>query len=145
MTDDFWTHWNSIPSVHARVPRAGFDGRRDDREGGSARSVFLACRPEQDFVDVDVVRLAHGECNRPGEGVRWDGLLVGLAHSLRDDWISDAVGQLGCDSTRRDDGGADVVGLDLLPQALRDNTDTMFPVTNDLFAFLTTEPNACPF
>ena len=44
-------------------------------------------------------------------------ILVGLAHPFRDHRIGDGVGQLGRDRARRDDGGADVVGLDLLPQS----------------------------
>jgi hypothetical protein len=47
-------------------------------------SVFLACRSEQDFVDVHVLRLADGECDDVRKRFRRDDALVTLAHDLGD-------------------------------------------------------------
>ena len=67
----------------------GVGMRRGDRRlfgpgQGAASSEFLACGPEQDFVDVHVLRLAYGEHQRTREGVRGNRVLVGLADARRD-------------------------------------------------------------
>src|SRR5258708_7105083 len=82
---------------------------------------LLPCRPEQNFVHVHVFRLAHGEYHHVGKGIGGDRqTLVELAHVLRHVGLGDAVGQFGRHSTGRDNGGADVVRLDLLSQAFGD-------------------------
>jgi hypothetical protein len=58
-------------------------------------SYFLACRPEQDFVDVHLVGLAHGKGNRPRERVRRDRRSrVEFPNSVRSLRVAHTVGQL---------------------------------------------------
>ncbi len=83
-------------------------------------SIFLGGRAEQDLVDVDVLRLAHGKDDGTRKAVGGDRhALIEGAHIFRDVCLRDAVGQLGRDRAGRNDGGADVVGLHLLPQPFR--------------------------
>src|SRR5215213_9203172 len=105
------------------------DGWSATTPGATPRSVrtrddsaFLPRRSEQDLVDLHVFRLAHGEEHHTGEGVGGNGdTLVESIYVLGDIGFRNAAGQLGRNSAGRDDGGPDVVGLDLLPQRLRDD------------------------
>jgi hypothetical protein len=71
---------------------------------------FLPRGPEQNFYHVHIIRLAHGEYDHVGKGVRGDrNKLIELAHVLREVGFGDAVGQFGGHSARRDDGRADLL------------------------------------
>src|SRR4051794_27695139 len=92
-------------------------------EGGSptARlSKLLSRRPEYDLVDVEVFGLAHRERHHAREARRRhaDPADVFLVSGL-DVLVGDVIKQLGRYRTRRDDGRADVVGLDFLTQTFR--------------------------
>lgn len=62
----------------------------------AASSVGLACWPEENLVDVHVVRLAYREDDSPSERIRRDGGLVNRFHAGRDVLIGNGVGQLRC-------------------------------------------------
>src|SRR5262245_28040099 len=61
---------------------------------------LLACRPLQDLVYVNVLRLCHGECDCPRERVGGNGKLVDLADVLGDIWLGHAVREFGVDRAR---------------------------------------------
>src|SRR6516225_9271008 len=87
-------------------------------------SEFLPGRPVKDLVDVDVLRLAHREGNRPCERVgRNRHLFIKGPDALRCVWIGDRVGKFGRDRARRNDGRPDIVRLDLLAQPFRQGPD----------------------
>src|SRR4051794_16174810 len=65
-----------------------------------AISELLARRPVDDLVDVNLLRLAHGEYHHSGKGIRGNSPSIRPAYVLGDVRFSDAVGQLGCDHAR---------------------------------------------
>jgi hypothetical protein len=80
-------------------------------------SEFLPRWPEEDLVHVHVLWLADGERHHVRKGLRrYRELSVEVADAGRDVRLRDAVGQLGRDRARRDDGRADVIGLHLLAE-----------------------------
>src|SRR6516164_4918275 len=84
-------------------------------------SEFLPGRPVKDLVDVDVLRLAHREGNRPCERFgRNRHLFIKGPDALRCVWIGDRVGKFGRDRARRNDRRSDIVRLDLLAQPFRE-------------------------
>src|SRR6516162_5857202 len=67
-------------------------------------SEFLPSRPVKDLVDVDVLRLAHRERDRPRErGGRNRHLFIEGPDALRCVRIGDAIGKFGRDRARRND------------------------------------------
>lgn len=72
------------------------------------------------FVDVDVVRFVHRECDRPGKCVGSDGDLADeLLRAGLDVLLADVLEEFGPDRAGRDDGRPDVVGFDFLAKTFR--------------------------
>jgi hypothetical protein len=49
------------------------------------------------FVDVDVLWLAHRKDDDAGERISWNGLFLDGIHAAVDVWIGDRLRQLSCD------------------------------------------------
>jgi hypothetical protein len=98
------------------IPTAGFDrGDRSIRAGGGA---------DDDFADVDVVRLVDGEGNGAGDGFGGDGDLAEIVDELGGAPVGDGVGEFGSSYAGGNDGDAEV-GV-FLAKAVRDGVDGEF-------------------
>ena len=88
--------------VKARKPVRRSLPDEPGRNASPRGSIFLTCRPEQDLVDVHVLRLAHREHDHVRKGVSGNGrLLVELGYRGGAIGVVDAVGQFGRDRARR--------------------------------------------